>query len=60
MLPKTEKELELYFMLSEMQYSLTKSKENYAYMNVSVKANHLRRYNELKAEYLNKLSEINS
>lgn len=57
MTPKTEKELELYFMLEELSILKKKKNENYVYMDAHYKQLYLDKFNILKDQYLKLANE---
>ncbi|MES2592405.1 MAG: hypothetical protein V4608_11000 [Bacteroidota bacterium] len=56
MIPKTEKELELYFLLDELKEA-KKAKERPYTINYPMQDYYDSRYNQLKSEYLKRANE---
>lgn len=57
MLPKNEKELELYFMLEELKVLNKRKHENFGYMDDHFKQIALDKYEALKTTYLKLVNE---
>ena len=57
MIPKTEKELELYFMLEELSFINIKKEEYFVYLDAHYKKLYLDKFNELKEKYFKLANE---
>lgn len=52
MIPKNEKELELYFMLEQLSFLNKKKAENFVYLDTHYKQLYSNHFEELKIKYL--------